>query len=457
MAFGLGVVTGFANKFGEGIEKSTKTYDDDKSQAKTFIAALKQSRLKTSTAEDKKATDQMKEFLSMANGNEKKAIMMSAAGGGTIDGNERLLTKLRDSQDKLGSTFNLFGDSGFFDFSNIDKFDSGITTSKWINSMVSAVDDIEVSPAMQPKNKLVNSIFGTDDSYDVMADVNSLLPTPSNLKDAGTVVDAPRAILNYDRLASAAEYKTKMAKNAPKGFDHRLLQILTEQNSIKNPKAGDGKFRFDKLEKEKNAIIDLEASVANAKKTTEKEKTLTTPSIKSIWELEMKLKLPKDLIQSVGDTIRVVMEGNEQEYFGNYMNVIKGVENTYSSIDNPILNNSINGEKDQFVKEFNKYINQTQVSFYNNSKELNEKSNEVSVPYDENKTKNKFMPIEIVNQKILKNPQYSGTPQEKMQQAVENNVFSPYQLIQTPNKKVIMWDGIKFIDPSSVATMFPPL
>ena len=342
MSFATGFVTGLAKSVDDQLKNDmlrTQKRMDGMEQYRVTRRRAEEDRVKK---ERREVNEVFKNLASLVDGDMYKAKQLFEAGGGTVSGATSFYKDLKESQQTLGSNFDI---NKAVTLSS-ELRPEGVTDQDFINNYVRGVTKFS-QDKMEGSGLL--KLFGGDFSKQVDKRVDEASPIETEDK-FGLIKTAP-AKINHEEFMKFKKYEKDNRIEVGKTLISDLL-ILENELSYETDETKKKELEA-KIIKRRN---DITQAAIMKRKATGATSAFSKSSRDSILKSAYESRLgDKFVTKGANEQIVISFKGNEAEGYDKKLQIIEQVRNEWKGVNDTTFNTQLDNEKILVGQDISKY------------------------------------------------------------------------------------------------------
>ena len=345
MGFATGFVTGLAKSVDKQLQNSMLRTQKRMDGMEQYRVTRKRAEIDRQNKETRDVADLIDKFAaSYTNGDLDYAEQIFVAAGGNVKDASEYYDVLKKNE-KVSKDFRIIDHVKFGERVRGEDVTSAQIAANYIRGVDKYTD-------YEPVNGvgLMAAIGDGNYGQKINANVEQQVPTPENLFGQ---VKRTGAKLNHSNLIDYKAYEKDNLRELGANFEQEVINLNRE---IAMATGEEKKELIKQRDDYDNRII----AKANAKKSGTGVKSIfSKEGITKVIDSTIKGAVSNEYTETVGDIVKILINGNEGPVFEQKNNGIKALEKKYSSVSKasePILWNGIGAEKQLQRQERNTYI-----------------------------------------------------------------------------------------------------
>ena len=362
MGFASGLVTGLAKSVDDQLKSDIMRTQKRMDGMEQYRVTRRRADEERMIKEREEVSDVMNNLASLVGGDIYKASQLYEAGGGTTSGATEFYQTLKASQASLGKSFDI---TKAVDFSKENRPD-GVTDKQYIDNYVRGVKRLGGNQGFEASG-LLGKMFGGSDNYSKQIDKRVDKSAPI-AEDRFGSLKVPVAKINHEAFLEFKKYEKDNRRDVGSSFEAEYLSLNDEINYAKDDEDKKSLIkRRDAIETKMIRQAELKRKATGTSSSIMSKEGIT----KTISDT-VKGAVSNEFTETVGDTIKIMLNGNEGPVFEQKNRGVLALEKRFASVDKasePILWGAIEAEKNIQKQERTSYIGKQYQNYLANTRD----------------------------------------------------------------------------------------
>ena len=363
MSFATGFVTGLAKSVDDQLKNDMLRTQKRMDGMEQYRITRGRADIEREQKETREVGEVMKNLASLVGGDPYKAAQLYEAGGGTLSGATEFYQTTKKSQSLLGKKFDI---NKVVTLLENDKPNS-IPMSDYVknyvqgaNTQVRGNQDFEASG-------LLGKMFGGSKNYIKTMDSNVKKAVGTSENKFG-LLKVPTPKINHEAFIEFQKNEKDNRRDVGSSFEAEYLSLNDEINYAKNDEDKKSLIkRRDAIETKMIRQAELKRKATGTSSSIMSKEGIT----KTISDT-VKGAVSNEFTETVGDTLKIMLNGNEGPVFEQKNRGVLALEKRFASVDKasePILWGAIEAEKNIQKQERTSYIGKQYQNYLANTRD----------------------------------------------------------------------------------------
>ncbi len=362
MSFASGFVTGLAKSVDDQLKNDMLRTQKRMDGMEQYRVTRRRADIEREQKEAREVGEMMKNLASLVEGDPYKAAQLYEAGGGTLSGATEFYQTTKESQKAFGKAFDI---NKVITFAEGDKPD-GITMNDYVKNYVRGAKKAGGNQGFEASG-LLGKLFGGSDKYSKQIDKRVDKSAPI-AEDRFGSLKVPVAKINHEAFLEFKKYEKDNRRDVGSSFEAEYLSLNDEINYAKNDEDKKSLIkRRDAIETKMIRQAELKRKATGTSSSIMSKEGIT----KTISDT-VKGAVSNEFTETVGDTLKIMLNGNEGPVFEQKNRGVLALEKRFASVDKasePILWGAIEAEKNIQKQERASYIGKQYQNYLANTRD----------------------------------------------------------------------------------------